>query len=158
MLTAKRLKEVLYYNPNTGLFIWRISRGRKVMAGQVAGSKFEEYIRIKVDGKNYLAHRLAWLYVNGDWPVNLIDHKNMLGSDNRINNLREASSSQNTANSKSKRATLKGAYRSPYGRWISILRCNNKQFYLGSFDSEIKAHNAYAFAAKLHFGEYARVK
>ena len=97
-LTAERLREVLSYDPKTGIFRWRKARG-KLPAGAIAGVDTEKgYRRIGLDYANHYAHRLAWLYVHGQWPVEEIDHKNGVRSENWIKNLREATHAQNGQN------------------------------------------------------------
>ena len=100
-LTVERLRELLSYDPATGKFLWRV--GRQCMrAGAVAGAtEVQGYRVIKIDGKIYKAHRLAWLYVTGEWPPEEIDHKNTDPQDNVWSNLRLATHSQNQANAKS---------------------------------------------------------
>lgn len=102
LLPQNRLKEMLIYYPETGIFIWNERRrGRKF--GQIAGNlnKVSGYVCIVIDGNNYLAHRLAWLYVHGDFPSgeqSFIDHINGKKGDNRIVNLRKASHKENHRN------------------------------------------------------------
>jgi hypothetical protein len=96
-LTQAILKSLLTYDPETGVFTWRVSRGTRC-AGSLAGANSQGYIRIKLSGVQYMAHRLAWLYVNGNLPTLEIDHINRLRNDNRIENLRLATHSQNTRN------------------------------------------------------------
>jgi hypothetical protein len=97
-LTAERLRELLSYDPDTGLFRWRISR-RGSPAGEIAGcGNGDGYLRIKIDHSLCLAHRLAWLYVHGKWPVEQLDHISGVRADNRIANLREATNAQNHQN------------------------------------------------------------
>lgn len=97
-MNEKRLKELLVYNPYSGVFTWRVSKGRSkrgVSAGTVSSGG---YVQIKLDGKRYLAHRLAWLYMTGSWPEPEIDHINRVRNDNRFHNLREATKQQNQTN------------------------------------------------------------
>src|ERR1700761_9727377 len=98
MITQDRLKELLTYDPATGIFRWLVARGGN-RVGDRAGC-FDEslgYRKIRVDGKLYYAHQLAWLYVHGVF-VKEIDHRNMKGDDCWIDNLRPATRGQNTAN------------------------------------------------------------
>lgn len=98
MLSHDRLLEVLWYCPETGKFIWQNSP-RKGWDGKVAGSPCSGgYLQILVDKHPYRAHRLAWLYVTGKWPEGDIDHINRDKKDNRWNNLREVSRSENCRN------------------------------------------------------------
>lgn len=98
MITQERLKEVLAYEPSTGVFTWRIGRP-KAAAGAVAGGKnWKGYCVICVDGKRYRAHRLAWLYVHGAMPESQIDHINHDKLDNRIENLRVVTNLENHKN------------------------------------------------------------
>ena len=97
-MKSERLKELLEYDPETGVFIWKTRRGG-LKAGSVAGTKHANgYVRIKCDGKSYMAHRLAWLYVHGQFPEKQIDHINGLREDNRLSNLRCVSRSENQRN------------------------------------------------------------
>src|ERR1019366_3934979 len=93
-----RLKEVLRYVPETGLFTWLMKRGSRA-AGSVAGTlRSDGYIQIRLDGDAYLGHRLAWFYQTGSWPTPECDHQDLDKTNNRWTNLREATKSQNKAN------------------------------------------------------------
>jgi hypothetical protein len=99
MITQQRLREIYEYNPETGQFIYKTqSRMGPKVVGKIAGSERNGYIRLRVDGKNYSAHRLAWLYVYGEHPEGEIDHINRVRSDNRICNLRVVNRSANKLN------------------------------------------------------------
>jgi len=99
MLTRERLQELLHYDPETGVFTWRVKPSRRVRTGATAGCFDKEgYWQIKVEKRIYFAHRLAWLYVHGVWPENVIDHKNREKADNRICNLRDVTQSVNMQN------------------------------------------------------------
>lgn len=99
MLTQERLKELLDYNPKTGKFTWIVSR-RCVQAGDNAGSRRKDgYLAICIDGKKYLGHVLAWLYINGEY-VTMLDHRDTNRSNDRISNLRPCTKSQNMQNRK----------------------------------------------------------
>lgn len=98
-LTPDRLRNLLRYDPITGLFMWLVSRGRKAKAGQQAGIINDEgYVAIKIDGVTYKGHRLAFFYVNGAWPDPEADHENGIRHDNRWTNLREATHAENMQN------------------------------------------------------------
>lgn len=98
MITQARLKEVLYYDQETGRFTWKKQLSSRGLVGQVAGTvRRDGYVKISVDGEQHYAHRLAWLYVTGSW-VQEIDHKNRTPYDNSWTNLRKATTSQNRSN------------------------------------------------------------
>lgn len=99
MITHDRLKELLHYNPDTGVFTNRVRRGGNALAGGIAGCITNKgYVHIRIDGKDYQAHRLAWLYVYGEFPKIEIDHINHIRSDNRISKLRLATHQENGKN------------------------------------------------------------
>lgn len=92
------LKHYLRYNPETGIITWIISPAKQIKIGQEAGSIKGEYLVISFSGKSYLAHRVAWFLHYGKNPKQDIDHKNLIKSDNRLENLRLATPSQNNCN------------------------------------------------------------
>ena len=100
-LTQERLKELLWFDKQKGVFCWVQDRPGKVKKWDLAGTKHKSgYVKIFIDGKNYQAHRLVWLYMTGFWPKKDIDHINNKRDDNRFENLREATRSQNQMNAK----------------------------------------------------------
>ena len=161
MLSAERLREVLDYDRDTGIFRWRVSPQGRVAAGSRAGS-FDRYgyRHITICKTMYLEHRLVWLYLYGSWPYGGIDHVNLDKADNRINNLRVATRSQNHANRrayKSGRSGFKGAsYHKRVGRWQAQIQKDKKLHCLGYFGTAEEAHAAYCEAAERLHGEFAR--
>lgn len=159
-LSAERVRQMLSYEAETGVFTWVALSGRRAKIGDRAGSfnKSIGYRVIGIDGARYYEHRLAWLWVTGSWPDNDIDHINCDKSDNRWTNLRGATMAQNIANIGSWRhntSGLKGAHWSKAAqRWSSRIGARH----LGLFDTREEAHEAYVKAAKDKFGEFARVK
>lgn len=152
-LTAERLREVLDYNPETGGFAWRAANGRRGKPGLPAGRKAGKYVGITVDGKAYLAHRLAWLYVHGCWPpAGYIDHANGDPKDNRIANLREGSNGQNMQNQvrahSNNRTGLLGVSSHKSGRFVAGIRRNGRYHYLGIYDTPQEAHDRYLQAKR----------
>lgn len=97
-LTAESLRELLHYDPQTGIFTWRVTRGNLKACSRAGSMKEDGYIRVCIGERRYHAHRLAWLYVTGDWPVEEIDHINRNKADNRFTNLRPATRSTNEQN------------------------------------------------------------
>lgn len=158
-LTHQKLREALDYNPGTGVFVRKetTSFNPKVKVGGVAGFQYSNgYLGIRVGGKRYLAHRLAWFYSTGSWPVGELDHINGKRDDNRIENLRVATRSLNMANihapSKSKSGVRGVCFDKATGRWIAHLQLNGKFKNLGRFDSIDAASAARQEAHQKAFG------
>ncbi|MET4187597.1 hypothetical protein ABIB86_000454 [Bradyrhizobium sp. JR1.7] len=155
MLTQERVHELLSYDPVSGVFIWLKQRG-KVKVGSVAGNPSTGgYTQITIDGVAYMAHRLAWFYVTGEWPRR-IDHEDTDRSNNRWGNLRKATHRQNLANAKKKQSStfaLKGVGR---GTRLNPFRARFAGTHLGVFKTEEKANAAYLRAAQKAHGEFAR--
>ena len=165
MITQERLKELLHYNPETGVFTRNWTMGRKARVGSIAGSvRKDGYRQIQINKIKYLSHRLAWLYMTGSWPKEDIDHINRVKDDNRWENLREASPSQNQANRKiniNNSSGLKGVqYRKDNTKnpWQASIECNGKSIYLGYFRTPEEAYLSYCLAALVLFGKFARFK
>lgn len=157
-LTAERLREVVTYDPATGVLRWRIARGR-AKVGAVAGSPEKKgYLRISIDGRRFKAHRLAWLYVKAEWPTDQIDHENGHHADNRFDNLREANNPLNCANAavpKNNTVGFKGVAKSGR-RFTAGIKKNYRRIHLGSFDTAQEAAAAYDAKAKELWGNFAR--
>lgn len=155
------LRKCLSYNPETGIFVWRKLRNCRVKPGDAAGSPFSNgYIGIRFNLRRYLAHRLAWFYVHGEWPAGQIDHINGDRADNRISNLRVADQSHNNANfrrPKRNKTGFRGVHPSPCkpGRWVARITKYGKSYSLGSYDSPVLAHDAYCAKARELYGEFA---
>ena len=143
----------LAYSPETGLLTWKVSQS-KGRAGRIAGHvRKDGYIIVGIDGDHYLAHRLAWLAVYGEWPDKFIDHVDGNPSNNRIANLRLASPAVNSQNVRVARCTsvsgvLGVRFRNDTGKWIAKIQVNGKRLYLGSFNSDSDAHAAYVRAKR----------
>ncbi len=160
MLTQRRLKEILHYNPNTGHFTYLKAQSNRVKAGSNAGSKTKPtgsnitYLRIGVDGKSYRSHRLAWLYVNGDFPSGPIDHIDGNGENNRISNLRASNKMQNARNChiySHNKSGYNGVFWSGQSkRWVARIKINGNTKQLGSFDSPEEAANRRKEADKVY--------
>jgi len=158
MLDQKRLHDLLVYDKESGHFRWRVNRSN-VLEDDIAGSNGNHgYREIRVDGKLYLAHRLAWLYVTGSWPKQTIDHENQNRLDNRWFNLREATHAQNNCNRGARsdnKSGVKGIYwHKKNKKWCATIRADGANKYLGSFDTKEDAHRAYCEAGQRAFGAY----
>ena len=146
MLTAEKLKDILDYDPITGILTWKTTNSRKMKIGSIAGClKSKGYIDIRINGKNYLAHRLAWLHFYGVWPKDQLNHKNTIKNDNSINNLEEVTHRQN---SQRKKIHLEGklvgvTWHKHSKKWQSRISLNNKDCTLGYYDTELEAHKRY---------------
>ena len=161
MLTQDRLKEFFHYCEETGHFT-RIKtvRGRGSVKGSIAGTKMQNgYLKTCIDNKEYLLHRLAWLYVHGVWPDNMIDHINQIKDDNRFCNLRQATRSENMRNTvrrKTNKTGVKGVTWSKQAKkYVAQITLNYKNINLGSFSTKEEAAKAYAEAAKKLHKEFA---
>jgi hypothetical protein len=138
-----------FYDPETGK-LWR----------EAGGPDGRGYVHVQFQGKRHLAHRVAWFLYYGNWPDQMIDHINGNRSDNRIKNLRLASSSQNQLNrGKSTNNTTghKGvSYHAKRRHWQAMISINGRNKFLGNFATAEEAADAYNKAALKHHGEFAR--
>ena len=156
-LTQSRLRYLLRYDPDTGLF-WRLRGVQGFAKGVQAGSlhKASGYIYIGVDRKSYRAHRLAWFYMTGEWPSE-IDHINRERADNRWRNLRVATRSQNNVNSRVRSDNSSGVTGviKRGRRWSAYITEDGRQNYLGTFATKPEAIAARNNAALAMYGEFA---
>jgi hypothetical protein len=156
-LTAERLRALLSYDPVSGVLVGLIKPSQPVRAGAVAGGINHGYRRIKIGRRIYGAHRLAWLYMTGEWPCNEIDHINCDRADNRWCNLREATDSQQFAN-----AYVRADNTPVLRAWSGIRRRRDglhrsRLITSPTISTPERAFIAYIFAAWRHFGDFARI-
>lgn len=154
-LTAKRLREIVSYDKSTGVFTSLVDIAGNVFAGQPRGIRLDRgYLGMSVDGRRYLAHRLAWLYVHGAFPDGHIDHINGVTSDNRIDNLRVVTRSENMHNTALYRNNTSGfrgvTMNRQTGRWVAQLYLHGKVICLGTFATPQEASAAYEKARPQH--------
>lgn len=154
MITAESLKELLHYDPETGIFTWLQDRNSTARKGRPAGGISSlGYVQIRVDGRQQKAHRLAWLYVTGEWPPEMIDHRDGNRSNNIFTNLRAVSRTVNGQNRRRapshNRLGVLGV-RKDGNKFMARLRVNGKQVYLGSFDTPEAAYESYLTAKRQH--------
>jgi len=162
-LTRARLRELLRYNRMTGEFRWRKRpRGWARLELSAGYLSKQGYRCFNIDGRFYLGHQLAWFYVKGRWGRPTIDHLDGDVSNNRWNNLRRATASQNNANRLRPRHNTSG-YKGVYlcrrsGKWCAHIGRNGRIIHLGTFATPQSAHAAYRTAARKLFGEFARTE
>ena len=155
------VRELFDYDKATGNFYTSCSRGG-VLKGTKAGSLLigkKTYIRLRIGGKDYLAHRIAWLFVTGQDPLELqIDHIDGNGCNNAIVNLRLATSAQNSQNQKRSRTNISGYKGVSYkqNKWEASISAHGKRRWLGYFRTPELAHMAYCKAAAELHGDFAR--
>jgi hypothetical protein len=162
LLNAEKVRDVLSYDPDTGLFAWKKTGNRALKIGDRAGYLHPRgYVYIKIGNHSYAAHRLAWLIVHGQWPQDQLDHRNGVRSDNRISNLRpcvgSTENNQNTAKYGSNRTGFHGVgWHKASGRWRARINAGGRQYHLGAFDTPEEASAAY-LAAKARLHDYQPV-
>ena len=158
MLTLQRLDQLLEYDPATGFWRWKITRGR-AKVGAIAGRKNLAYVQISVDGTLYMAHVLAWFKMTGTWPDYQVDHRDGDGFHNWWDNLRAATPVQNCANRKmnsNNSLQRKGVTRTKYGTFRVRICVAGERISLGCFTTEELAEARYLQAEKEQRGEFAR--
>lgn len=163
IVTAEELRQVIHYDPDTGLFTWIKCPRSSILPGSPAASLGKAgYMNLQVNKRLYKAHRLAWLYMTGEWPKDTVDHINRVKSDNRWENLREATALQQIANRvclRNSKAGLKGVSyaKDKYGakKYRAIYYRGGRRQHLGYFLTAQEAHEAYCKRAAEMDGEYA---
>jgi hypothetical protein len=163
--TLRRLREVLAYKPRKGVFVWKVKRkchGGYVVPGSVAGTRNKDRVQIIYAGVSYRAHRLAWLYMTGEWPRQgyEIDHINGDNSDNRWCNLRLVTRQQNTWNTHGLRPCNKSGQRgvswvAKRAKWEARITVDYKVTLLGQFTIVCDAIDARRKAEIRYYGQYA---
>lgn len=160
-ISFREANDILSYDPDTGVFRWKVALAHKIKVGQVAGFvRGNGYLHINVRNVRYAGSHLAWLFMTGEWPRHEIDHRDLNRSNNRWFNLRAVTHQQNCRNRIGwfKRGkSLKGAYtcKNISVPWRSMITVNKKCVWLGNFRTEQEAHEAYVAAATKYFGEFA---
>lgn len=152
-MLKSRLLEVLNYEPSTGVFTWRLGRNAGCVAGYTQSCG---YLQIRIDGKAYYAHRLAWLAATGDLPKDRVDHIDGNRKNNRIENLRVVDQSTNLENQRQARADGSSGFlgvSKKRGRWRAAIKVKGKTMHIGTFDSPSEAQAAYIdFKRRMHVG------
>jgi hypothetical protein len=158
MLTQDRLKELLQYDKNTGVFTWIKITSNRIKVGDIASSNSNGYIYIRIDGIRYGAHRLAWLYETGDMPADVIDHIDGNPLNNAICNLREATQKQNLYNLKKSVKNTSGYkgvhFHKGTNKWRAVVTVDNKPKHLGLYLTPEDASVAYNNWCSQNRGEF----
>ena len=160
LIGIEHLKQILHYNPKTGIWTWLIEFNNGIKVGDVAGGLIGSgYIQIAIGKTPYKAHRLAWFYMTGKWPKVDIDHRDLNRSNNKWGNLREATRNQNMHNRKldAKNTTgFKGvAWHVNHQVFYARIAINGKRIWLGCFNTSEEASEAYLQASKKLHKEFA---
>jgi len=161
MLTQDRLKELLHYCPETGIFSWLVGNNRRVRAGDVAGSVYldtktgKSYRRVTVHGHPYLEHRLAFLYMLGEFPEDQVDHIDGNGLNNAWINLRAVTRLENRKNLRKRSDNTSGTTgvfrHKQSGKWRSLIVSGGRKIHLGYFHDKEDAIAARK-AAEVFYG------
>ena len=138
-INQKELKEFLSYHADTGIFIWNKRVSQAMKAGYIAGTSYGRNINIAIHGLVYQAHRLAWLYVTGEWP-DIIDHINHDSKDNRWVNLRSVTHQENMMNTSIRKDNSSGVtgvyWNKKSNKWRAVIQHEKKKIYLGEFNDK----------------------
>lgn len=154
-LTAGELRQLLIYDSVSGEFTWRNARGRKTRAGAKAGYTSNGYIRIGINGKDYFAHCLVWLYAHGSWPTADIDHIDGIRSNNCLLNLRQAKRAENLQNQRAPRSDNKSgflgvSFDAKRGMYKAALKVSGKTVFTKRTITAEEAASAYLEAKRKH--------
>ena len=156
-LTVAALRELISYDPETGIFQWKTRRRGRLLSGHVGDRTRSGYLRVGISYQRYLLHRLAWLYMTGEWPKDQIDHINRIRADNRFANLREVTNGENQQNmvraKRQNKTGLLGAHKAnpAAGKgYYARIAVNGKTIQLGYHKTAEAAHAAY-IEAKLKY-------
>ena len=159
LLTQEYLKSILDYDLDTGVFTWKVNKSQSTKAGDVAGWVCDGYRGIEINNKGYKAHRLAWLYVYGEMPKNLIDHIDNNRSNNRISNLREATYQSNSENYKTPKTNKSGvknvSWYKNLNKWVVSMSIKKTKKTIGYFDDLELAELVAVEARNKYRGEFA---
>lgn len=160
LVSVAYIREILNYCPETGILTWKKRVANRVRIGDVAGYSDGKKITFGIKGKLYLAHRVAWVLVHGEWPEQDIDHINGNPLDNRLENLRSVPHTANMFNRKKYANNTSGfkgvVFHKGSQKWTASITANNKAKFLGNFDRKEDAAKAYELAAMEIFGEFRR--
>lgn len=154
--TQALVKQLFTYSPESGLLVWKTGPRK----GHVAGSRAHEYLQVFVDGTNYYVHRIAWLWMTGDWPDGVIDHIDQNKRNNSFANLRPATQAENMRNQPPRKRNASGhigvRFNTKTRRWSARLMLNYKEVSLGFFNTREEAIAARLAGERKYYGKFAR--
>jgi hypothetical protein len=160
-MSPEDVRQIFNYDPDTGHLYWRERKqGRKF--GSIGTPDSDGYLVIWMNNrkKRFPVHRIIWAFSTGKWPNDQIDHINGVKNDNRLSNLREANTAQNMRNVGKQSHNTSGfkgvSWHKLRSKWRSDIKVNQKQIFLGLFNSPEEAHSAYCEAARKLHGDFAR--
>jgi hypothetical protein len=158
-VSVARLRDMLKYDPNTGLVVWILPQSNRVRPGEQAGGITRlGYLRVGISGRDYMVHRVAWALHYGGWPAGVIDHMDGNKVNNRIANLRDVPASVNMQNRRSatggsSSGLLGASWHAASGRWHARIKIGGRTTSLGYHATPEDAHAAYVQAKRrLHAG------
>jgi hypothetical protein len=159
MITPERLRQLVSYDPETGVFTNRVARPRVSVGQELGWKNGKGYRCMAMDGVTYPASRLAWLWLHGEWPAAMVDHIDRDRLNNRASNLRLATNAENSRNAKLSKRNASGAkgvyWYARHEKWTAQIRVNRKLLSLGYFAQKADAIAARQEAEREHFGEFA---
>lgn len=159
-LTAERLRALLNYDPESGVFTMRV-RTRYRRVGDVATKPQLNGSTIYLEGETYKSNRLAWLYMTGGWPAGVVDHRDRNSHNDAWRNLRDVTGEQNAWNRGMHRGNTSGytgvVYVKRRKKWAAQIRIKGKNKELGVYATPEEAHTAYLKKAKELRGEFVPV-
>ena len=158
-ITQAFLHENFTYDTSTGCLIRKVAHGKRGGVGKIAGKQRKnssDYSQVMIHYRQYMAHRLIWLYVHGVWPANHLDHINGIKTDNRIENLREATRSQNMGNRVRPKHNTSGYKGVSWNKNTRKWQVKFRRVALGSFDDIVEAASVYNAAYTAFYGEFAK--
>lgn len=159
MITQEYLKSILHYSPETGVFTWIHKNVNQIKAGDIAGCPMKKgHMRIEINRRKYLSHRLAFLYMTGNFPEE-VDHINRIRGDNRWANLRSCTRSQNNSN-KTKQKNNTSSYKGVYWyedrkKWSALIIHDRVRYHLGFFEDKKEAARVYNLKATELHGDFS---
>lgn len=160
-LTAEEARSLLNYDPETGILRWRVSPNKRIQAGSICGGiSIYGYSRLRIKGRYYQSHRIAWLYVYGKFPNGSLDHQNGICTDNRICNLRLATTSENSMNAKRRSDNTSGVKSVSWNkfsqRWLVTIKKDGRAYVNKRFKTFQEAKQAAKTARENLHRQFAR--